>query len=833
MTARAVMITIQAIAVLAQASSAAIPEWTRKDILHYGATAIGSPYVWGGSNWDPANRSYGGADCSGFVGKSWALTRWTPYRVSHHPYATSHYINTPGAYWDEVARGDMLYGDAIVYRYSDESGGHTYLYLAGDGWGSHEVYEARGTAYGIVHRWREVISNPSRAKGIRRDNLIENVSVTEHIVETDDGAPTFTAIGMTGSSQYDSYALGCTEGNCRYRWVSSTRNESCTFCPVIPETAYYRVYVTCNEDDENVSGVNVTINHGEGTDSFNWDQDDDSLHNEWTPMGDCSFLFYAGTDGTVVWDDYTATPANGTRIFRGDATKFSIDNRVEVDGVGGSTGKFATVRDAVAWIKAHQSEEPDVINITCDMLTETGCVEINLDDDVTINGDADGNGVPVVIAVSPTTPSDWTQTCGMYLDIPIQHNYVVNDVVLVPQFVSDGYATGAYGLVIDERNPGGDACAMRLSLNNVTVAGSLTGNVPTDPQTDSRSAATMFGGNDSDYGCALLQRTSDWAGDDGCRQSIAASNLTVTHSATRGLALTSAYTTWEIDGGLNVSFNASEGIKAYELDESTLSIVDTSGTNPNRIVSNSGSGLVNTGEDGVGYVELSHCLIANNYGTLGGGITSEYATTVVDNSFIVDNHTAGGGGAALAIEGSLNVSESTVSGNSAANSIGGFHSWLGSINITNSIVWGNEGGQFNDTSTVVTYSDVQGGYSGTGNIDSDPVFANVAAGDYSICSNSPCINGGNPSFIVIAGETDWDGQLRVFCGLVDMGADEQQFCGGDANQDGNVDLDDFAILADCFSGPNRVPAQTSCLDVFDYDDDGDVDLLDFSRFEFR
>ena len=825
--------TILTVLLLAEAALCQIPEWTRKDILNYGATGIGSPYVWGGSNWDPSDRSFGGADCSGFVGKSWALTRWTPYRVSLHAYATIHYIGTPGAYWEEVNRGDMLYGDAIVYRYADNSGGHTYLYLAGDGWGSHEVYEARGTAYGIVHRWREVISDPSSAKGIRRDNLIENISVTEHIVETDDGAPTFTAIGMTGSSQYDSYALGCEEGNCRYRWVSSTRNESCTFRPVIPETAYYRVYVTCNEGDENVSGVRVTINHGEGTNSYTWDQDDDSLHNKWTPMGDRGFLFYAGSDGSVVWDDYNATPANGTRIFRGDATKFSIDNRVEVDGVGGSPGKFATLRDAVAWINAHQSEEPDIINITCDTLTETGCVEIDLDDDLVINGDADGNGTAVVIAVSPSTPSDWSQPCGMYLDIPIQHHYEINDVVVVPRFVSAGHSTGAYGLVIDERNPGGDACAMSLSLSNVTVTGSLNEDVPTDSQVDSRALATMFGGNDSDLGAAVLQRSSDWAGDDACRQAVFATGLTITHSATRGLALTSSYTSWVIDGGLNVTCNTLEGIKAHELNESTLRIVDSSGMNPNRITGNFGSGLVNTGEDGTGYVELSRCRISENHGTMGGGITSEYATTIIDNCFIVDNYTAGGGGGVLVVEGNLHLSESTVSGNSAANGVGGLHSWLGNIDIANSIIWGNEGISFNDPSATVNYCDVEGGYSGVGNIDVDPVFISASTGDYHLARYSPCLNGGNPAFVPVAGEVDWDGQLRVFCGLIDMGADEQQFCGGDANCDGNVDIDDFINLADCLSGPNRVPSQSGCLEQFDYDDDNDIDLVDFSRFEFR
>ena len=121
------------------------------------------------------DRNFGGADCSGLVCKAWSLTRWTPYRVNYHgPYSTGHLIQTPGAYWDEVDRSDLLYGDAIVYRY-DTSSGHTYIYLSGDGWGEHEVYEARGSAYGILHRWRTVPSGMYDEKGIRRDRLIENL----------------------------------------------------------------------------------------------------------------------------------------------------------------------------------------------------------------------------------------------------------------------------------------------------------------------------------------------------------------------------------------------------------------------------------------------------------------------------------------------------------------------------------------------------------------------------------------------------------------------------------------------------------------------------------
>ncbi|HPU85958.1 MAG TPA: FlgD immunoglobulin-like domain containing protein [Candidatus Latescibacteria bacterium] len=89
----------------------------------------------------------------------------------------------------------------------------------------------------------------------------------------------------------------------------------------------------------------------------------------------------------------------------------------------------------------------------------------------------------------------------------------------------------------------------------------------------------------------------------------------------------------------------------------------------------------------------------------------------------------------------------------------------GKATLRNCIVWG--------TGTVmleaplpgttnpwtVTYSDIKGAWDGTGNINSDPLFTNAAAGVYTLGTGSPCINTGDP-----ADPTDSDGSR------VDMGA---------------------------------------------------------------
>jgi hypothetical protein len=59
---------------------------------------------------------------------------------------------------------------------------------------------------------------------------------------------------------------------------------------------------------------------------------------------------------------------------------------------------------------------------------------------------------------------------------------------------------------------------------------------------------------------------------------------------------------------------------------------------------------------------------------------------------------------------------------------------------------------------TVTYSDIQGGYPGVGNIDADPLFVDAAGGDLRLSTGSPCIDAANGPW---APEFDLDGNPRV------------------------------------------------------------------------
>jgi len=108
---------------------------------------------------------------------------------------------------------------------------------------------------------------------------------------------------------------------------------------------------------------------------------------------------------------------------------------------------------------------------------------------------------------------------------------------------------------------------------------------------------------------------------------------------------------------------------------------------------------------------------------------------------------------------STTVANCTFSGNSAGYNGGGMANSYGSPTVTNCILWGDTGGEiYNDASTpTVTYSNVQGGYAGTGNIDADPLFVG-APSDLHLGAGSPCIDAANGP---VAPDYDQDGNGRV------------------------------------------------------------------------
>jgi hypothetical protein len=123
------------------------------------------------------------------------------------------------------------------------------------------------------------------------------------------------------------------------------------------------------------------------------------------------------------------------------------------------------------------------------------------------------------------------------------------------------------------------------------------------------------------------------------------------------------------------------------------------------------------------------------------------------------------------------IENCTIVGNRAPATAGGVY---GSV-VTNSIVWNNTTVSGTGTnyggSCTFAYSCTAPLPAGTGNMMSDPLFVNAAAGDYRLASEppaSPCNDKGT-NLGWMTGAVDLGGNLRIQHNIVDMGAYESVF----------------------------------------------------------
>ena len=232
---------------------------------------------------------------------------------------------------------------------------------------------------------------------------------------------------------------------------------------------------------------------------------------------------------------------------------------------------------------------------------------------------------------------------------------------------------------------------------------------------------------------------------------------------------------------------------------------------------------------------VSNCAFSENTATAssGGGMGNidGSSPTVSNCAFIGNTSGNNGGGMANMGEGnSPTVTNCTFSGNSATYGGGIYNS--GSPTVTNCVLWGNSPNEISGIAPIVAYSNVQGGWPGTGNIDADPLFVDPNNGNLRLSPGSPCIDAGDNTAVPEDINTDLDGNPRFVDDpetkdtgngdppIVDMGAYEfqpPQACPWDCGDgDGSVDIDDFLAVI----------AQWGTEGTCDFDGGG-VDINDF------
>jgi len=167
-------------------------------------------------------------------------------------------------------------------------------------------------------------------------------------------------------------------------------------------------------------------------------------------------------------------------------------------------------------------------------------------------------------------------------------------------------------------------------------------------------------------------------------------------------------------------------------------------------------------------ITIVRCVFDNNTGaTVGGAIYVGACCLSVTNSILINNGAGYGAGLYLS-GGSENyiLTNNTVSDNAATTDGGSIRNTGGATtDVTNCILYGNTAGgsadEIANAATInVTYSCVEGGYTGTGNTSSDPDFVGTGDDPYSIGSSSSCIDAAD-SGATDYPSTDYLGNARV------------------------------------------------------------------------
>ncbi len=343
-----------------------------------------------------------------------------------------------------------------------------------------------------------------------------------------------------------------------------------------------------------------------------------------------------------------------------------------------------------------------------------------------------------------------------------------------------------------------------------------------------------------------------------------------------------------------INFNG-KNVAVTSLDPTDPTIVATTIIDAGR----GGRAVTFTGTE-TSVAELSGLTIKNGSATAGGAIyggAPGAEATIHSNVIISNSATNGGaiancdgaihhnvirGNSASALGGGLyacggQIYNNTIYGNTAAN--GGGLANCGQAEITNCIVWGNSAGSAGDQIydsaapfTTATYSCVQGGMQGLGNLSRDPLFADAVGGDVHLkCAGyrydpqaghwvtdsvtSPCIDTGSPGFshdkelgspnlrvnmgaygntpqasVALPGwalTSDINNDGRADSGdMAQMAADWLRTVhpASDVNHDGIVNSIDFAVFA-----YERFQTAGWCWSEPDLSGDGNVDFIDFAR----
>ena len=422
--------------------------------------------------------------------------------------------------------------------------------------------------------------------------------------------------------------------------------------------------------------------------------------------------------------------------------------------------------------------------------------------------------------------------------------------------ILDGF-TIINGYALNDEGGGISCIGASPTINNCIISGCTAGNIGTGlynygggmSNKDSSSPALnncTFSGNSAQYGGGLHNRDSS------------PTLINCTFSSNSARYAGAMYNYDSSTTMTNCTFTENSAYYAggiYIRAGSNVTLTNCTFTD--NFGESKGGGLYNKG-----VATLTYCTFTDNTGRYrGGGVNNEGTSTLTNCTFSGNSASKsnGNGGGISTIGGSSILKTCTFNGNSATfygggvycksanhtminctftkNSVGRHGRALATssacqVQLTNCILWdgGDEIYELPgwDPSTIpVTYSDVQGGRSGTGNKNVNPAFVDPTNDDYHLQWDSLCINVGNPSFTAEPNETDIDGEPRIITGRVDMGADEVGEKQADFTRNGIIDMADLKLFVGCWLSS---PGEDDWYILCDLYQDGQIDFADWAEF---
>jgi hypothetical protein len=234
--------------------------------------------------------------------------------------------------------------------------------------------------------------------------------------------------------------------------------------------------------------------------------------------------------------------------------------------------------------------------------------------------------------------------------------------------------------------------------------------------------------------------------------------------------------TWRGGGGI-LTFISSPTIKNNLILNND--VINTNGVNGAQ-----GGGILCYG----GNPKIINNVITLNKARYGAGIVIDYSGAIIKNNIIYKNtggQDYGGGGfwsigngsSPIVLENNHIVENAVTGSGTYGGKGGGMFVWMGNVTVRNNIIWGNtqsQGGpiaEIEGGNAAITYSNVEGGFTGTGNINLNPAFSdtNLCLSDLSVC-----VDAGNPAISYNDREDPYNSGFALFPSLGglrnDMGA---------------------------------------------------------------